>query len=219
MTDWKNAVGAIVFAAAVLGGLNFYSRHRVDLVYVEIGDGRQPAAVRRELDLSHLDGLALSQKINERLVGDAQVMTADGRVGLRLGQFVIEGEDGRKRLACSRYDRIEMVFMAEGVADAGQVPMMVVEGNCQVSEENLSWIRPIWIPVGEITTSVPGNKDLNFYDHEPVSVRFTAMGSVWPQQWVLKGVRLFSSAGPGTELVISNSEIRNANPRSIILQW
>lgn len=214
-----HAAVSFLFIATVGMGVFFQSQHRTQVVLIEFGEGRGPAAVNRALDLSHLDGMALSKRINERLIGDAHILNRNDSIGIELGQFVTEGRDGKKRLACSIYSKIEMIFIGEGIGEGGAQPHMVVAGPCNFSDKNISWMEPIWIPYKTILEDPPGNKEIRFYDSEPVELSFSNMTSEWPSLWVLKAIRLYSEKQPTHEIIVSHDEIRKAAPKSIVLQW
>src|SRR5690349_17345966 len=121
-------LGALLFACLVVGASVYTSRQYFGVIYVDLGDGRGPAAIRKTYDVSGLEGIALSKKIHDRLVGDARVMKRESEVGIELGQFVVEGASGRKQITCSVYDRVQMVFIGENEANNGHSPEMLVEG-------------------------------------------------------------------------------------------
>jgi hypothetical protein len=209
----------VLFFIAVAGFASYsVSSRNFGVVYVDLGDGRGPAAIRRAYDVSDLDGLALSKKINDRLVGDAKILKKDGAIGLELGQFVTE-VGSRKQLACSVYNRVQMVFQAEGEAVSGHAPEMLVEGDCLTADNNVMWMKPIWIPTNEILRSPTSTNDLSFYDQDPVSLKFTYIGDQWPTRWVLTSLRLYHSGKPGGDVIIDRKEVRAASPKSILLEF
>lgn len=218
MESRLQALGILVFVAVAGWAAHSINSRNFGVVYVDLGDGRGPAAVRRAYDVSHLDGLALSKKINDRLVGDAKVLRKDGAIGLELGQFVTEVGQ-RKQLACSVYNRIQMVFQAEGEAVSGHAPEMLVEGHCVTAESDVMWMRPIWIPISEILRSPTSTNDLSFYDQEPVSLKFSFIGDQWPKRWVLNSLRLYHSEKTGGDVIIDRKDVRAASPKSILLEF
>lgn len=209
----------VLFVAAVLGGAMFSSRHYFGVIYVDLGDGRGPAAIRKSYDVTGLEGLALSKKIHERLVGDAKILLREQDIGIELGQFATEVAKGRKQMACSVYDRVQMVFMGKDEATSGHAPEMLVEGPCRMAEDSPLWIAPIWIPVNEITSRPTTTAELNFFDDRKLSLRFSHMGEAWPKEWILDSIRLSDDDGGSDDIIILRSEIRQVAPDSILLTF
>lgn len=206
------AVGT--FLVAMLSGAMFSSRHYFGVIYVDVGDGRGPAAIRRSYDVTGLEGMALSKKIHERLVGDAKILQKDQSIGIELGQFVTN-----RKIACLVYDRVQMVFVGENEATAGEAPQMLVEGPCRTADESPLWIAPIWIPVDEIVSRPTTTAEINFFDDRKLSLKFSHIGDQWPKRWVLDSVRLSDDQDISNEIIVQRSEIRQAAPQSILLTF
>ncbi len=218
MEEKLGQLGVVGFVAvAALAGY-LASTKPYGVVYVDLGDGRSPAAVRKTYDVSDLDGMALSKKINERLVGDAHVLQKEGAIGLELGQFVSQ-VGNTKRLSCAIYNKVQLVFMAEGEANSGHAPEMLVEGDCLTAKEKVMWMQPIWIPVADVLSRPTTTNDISYYESDPVSLKFTYVGSEWPKRWVLNSVRLYHTDKAEKDVVVDNAEIRAASPDSILLEF
>ncbi len=204
----------------LVAGLSAYmtANRPYGVIYVDLGDGRGPAAVRRAYDVSALEGKALSRKVNEQLIGEAHIIRQDAKIGLELGQFVTDYK-GKKVLACQIYDSIEMIFLSEGEASHGMVPQMSVEGACRNSGEKLLWMQPIWIPVADLLSRPTTTSVIDFFDDEPVSLRFGNIGDEWPRRWVLNRLILRDEDRPGEDLTIDRNAIRSANPSSLLLEF
>lgn len=215
MKSW--AVLSFVLVGAL--GIGFVLTRPYGVIYVDLGEGRGPAAVRRAYDVSELQGLALSKKINERVVGASHLLRRDDAVGIELGQFVTEDSESKKLLACSVYDRIDLVFRAQGVAVNGEVPEMRVSGDCRTNPDDIQMMRPIWVPVNEVLKAPTSLQQFSFHDAEPVNLEFTNVGDDWPKQWVLHSLRLYNSRQPASEVAIDRNEIRMAAPDSIFLEF
>ncbi len=192
------------------------------VIYVDLGNGRGPAAIRRSYDVSDLAGLALSKKIHERLVGDAHLLRRENEIGIELGQFVSDGpRPGQKLLTCSIYDRVQLVFIGEGEATSSHPPEMLVEGPCQNSAERVLWIEPIWIPYAEILGRPTTTGEMNYFDQDSfkLSLRFAYLSDQWPQRWVLDSIRLYSQERKADDIIIERAAIRQAAPKSLVLNW
>ena len=212
-------LGVVFFLAIFACGIYFSKNRPFGVIYIDLGDGRGPAAIRRAYDVSTLEGKALSRKVNEQLVGEAHVLKEGQKIGLELGQFVTEVK-GQKLLACSVYDRVEMVFYSDGEASSGEVPQMSVEGKCRNSGNKVMWMQPIWIPTAELLNRSPASTSaVDFFDGEPVSLRFTNVGDQWPHRWILNKVTLYDDQKTGQTITIERSAIRAANPSSLLLEF
>lgn len=210
-----------IFALALVAGLYGGARSWKGVVYLadsRSNSGRNPAAIKRELDFSRLDGAELVTATQKRLVTAAKTIMQDGLVGVELGHFVTRDEHGERRLACdSFYNRITLRFDAEGIASAGEKPAMEIDGPCQTSSKDIASIEPIWIPVEKIMENRPADMDIDFY--EGVKFKFDHMGSQWPVSWSLQSVRLYNSTESRHEVKISSRELREIRQRPFVVNW
>lgn len=184
-------------------------------------NARNPAAIRRDLDFSRLDGAELITASQKRLVTAARVILEHDDMGLELGHFVTRGEDGERQLACDYYDRVSLRFEAEGIAESGEKSVMEVDGPCRTGND-ITRIDPIWIPVQRILGERPTNMDLTYPDVpalEGISFHFDHMGTQWPSRWALQMVRLYHEDEPGREVTISERDLREILDRPVILNW
>lgn len=219
MEKKMKSLSVVVFVLAGLAGWYLAELNKTDVIYVDLGNGRGPAAIRQSFYVGGLNGLALSKKIHDRVVGDAHILNRDGEMGIELGQFVTEDKNSRKVLACSLYDRVELQFIGEGVASHGESPRMVIQSDCRISTNDIKWMEPIWVPTSEILSQPTSVKQMSFLDKQAVSFQFTEVGDEWPVTWVLESLRLYNSEQPEVEVAIDRSEIRQVAPNSIILEW
>lgn len=222
MTSRSQTLGAILFVGLALWSAIKVAEQPYGVIYVDLGNGRGPAAVRRSYDVSDLAGLALSKKIHERLVGDAHLLYRENEVGIELGQFVTDGDrPGAKRLTCSIYDRVQLVFNGDGEATSSHPPEMLVEGPCLNSAERVLWIEPIWIPYGEILGRPTTTGEVNYFDQDSfkLSLRFAYMSEQWPKRWVLDSIRLYNQERKVDDIIIERAAIRQAAPKSLVLNW
>ena len=214
-----------VFALAILGGFFVATTSFRGLIYVHsdyFNNGRNPAAIRRSFDFSHLEGSALQLASRRRLVTDAQVVLAEsGMVGVELGHFLTRDDSGRQVFACEFYDRVSMRFEAEGVADGGEKPGMVVEGPCSVPlAEDLNRMAPIYIPVARIMGMPAADSEaLTFPDIAGVQYKFSSVGTQWPRHWILQGIRLFNQHEPTRDISIGAAEMRKISSKAISIQF
>ena len=180
------------------------------------GNRRGPAAIRRVFDFSRLEGGALRLASQRRLVSDARVILADANVGVELGHFVTRGADGSRLFACEYFDRLEIQFEGEGVAESGEKATMKVDAPCLMGQD-LNRISPIWIPVARILSQKPADMDLSFADN--VKFRFENIPSSWPKTWIMTSVTIFNSQEGGREITISREEMVDIAERPLRMTW
>lgn len=220
------AVGFLFFAAATLIGFSVGKKTWRGTVYLtdgtlgnQVGNDRTPAAIKRELDFSKLDGAELLSATQKRLVTDARAIIHEGSVGIELGHFVTRDEDGQRRLACdSVYNRLTLEFAGEGVATAGEKPEMSVDAPCAVAKENLASIAPVWIPVAEVVKETASSDWQRSYG-DGVNIQFSHMVGAWPMEWSLRSVRLYHTAQPEAQLSINESELRELREKPFKMNW
>lgn len=213
---------AALFVVALVAGLYGGSKSWNGVVYLADGsrfqNGRTPAAIKRELDFSKLEGAELITATQKRLVSAARTIIQNGLVGVELGHFVTRDSNGQRHLACdSAYDRILLRFEADGIASAGEKPIMEIDGPCRSSLDDISRIEPIWIPFEKILDIRPANMDLDFY--QDVKFRFDNMGETWPLSWNLQYVRLYNSHESNREVSISAKQIREIRESPFVVHW
>jgi hypothetical protein len=190
--------------------------------------GRSPAAIHKSLEVSQIDGAELIQSSSSRLVATARIILKDSDLGLELGHFVTHNGQGGRLLACDYFDRIEMTFDGEGVADSGNKPVMRIEGPCRTGDD-VTRIEAIWIPVGKILNEKPSDMELSF--SEGVNFNFENMSSEWPERWVLQSVRMKHQAAsasapalaPEKDLLMTETELSVAGgvagQNKLALDW
>ena len=182
-------------------------------------DTRNPAAIRRELDFSRLDGKELITATQNRLVKAARVIMHDELLGVELGHFVTRSDDGQRKLACdSQYNRITLKFEAEGIAEAGEKTLMVIDGPCKTGEKDITSIEPVWIPVAKILQQKPADMDFS-HDEGATKVHFENMGTQWPLRWSLQSVRLYNNAAATKEVAISARDLREIRKSPLVVNW
>lgn len=211
-----------IFAFSVIGGYMAGGKSWNGVVYLTDGtlvsNTRNPAAIKRELDFSRLNGAELITATQKRLVTAARTIAKEGLMGVELGHFVTRDVNGQRRLACDAfYNRLTLRFDADGIASAGEKPTMEIDGPCQSSHKDIAAIEPIWIPVSKIMSTPPTNADLDFY--EGVKFKFDHMGGNWPVRWNLRSVRLYNSQEEGREVNITANELQELRKKPFTVDW
>ncbi len=187
------------------------------MIYVYMGNSRQPAAIPKNFDFSNLHGSDLRMASKKRLLEDAKIVRNDQSVGVELGHFVEMGDSGQREFACQRYNKIEMIFYAVGMAESGDVPEMTVEGPC-VMTSDLNRISTIWIPNMIAKQQKTTISELQLFDERPVFVKFQNVGHDWPTEWALQSIRMFSSERT-TELAFGSDEVKRFSQNRIKFNW
>ncbi|MNJ91221.1 hypothetical protein D3C87_88680 [compost metagenome] len=162
---------------------NFYSTpYRIN---------RDPAAIGKVFDFSHLKGEKLQEAVKQRLLAGFTLKKGPEGAGIGLGHFVFLDQAGERKLACQEFSKITLTFEGDGASVAGDRPVMDVEGACEYSAD-MSRINPLWIPVAQILGEKAGDGDFQFNEGNPVAIRFMNIPDEWPRTWILKSVKLMN---------------------------
>jgi hypothetical protein len=193
-------------------------------------NGRFPAAIRKDLDFSRLNGAELMSASQKRLLTAARVITTQKNVGIEFGQFIIRSSDGQRQLACDFYDRVRVRLQAEGVAVSGERPEIEINAPCATSSD-LALTEPIWIPAEEIMSGEAADGDAKFGSDDNSSsesvratleqtlFRFKNMARHWPKRWAVTEVTLYRESEPGREIHVDQSDMKDFNRKPLIVTW
>ena len=211
-----------VFSMMVVGGMYAGSHSWNGVVYLTDGtianNTRNPAAIKREIDYSRLDGAELMSSTQSRLVTAAKVIVKEGLVGVELGHFLTRDVNGQRSLACDgTYNRMTLRFDAEGIASAGEKPSMEIDAPCVTSRKDATSIDAVWIPVAKILASRAVNAEVDSSDG--VKLKFIDMSGSWPVSWSLQSVRLYNNQEPGRELSIGSRELHELRAKPFVMNW
>ncbi len=111
-------------------------------------------------DFLPMEGRVLHQPLDQQMFENVRFVNRENGLGVQLAHFLVRDQYGRRQLACraqSRpglYDRVDLSFAGVGVSDNGEIPKMTVDALC-FSEDELSSLSPIWIPMADIYQSEP----------------------------------------------------------------
>ncbi len=180
--------------------------------------GRVPAAIRKDLDFSRLNGAELMMASQKRLLTAARVVMEKDVVGIEFGQFIIRSEEGQRQLACDYYDRVRVRFEADGMASDGEKPHMEVNAPCATSSD-LARTEPIKIPAGEIVSGRAVDGEATFSSVERTSFKFSHMMDQWPRRWALTEVTLYRESEPGREVHVDQEDMREFQKKPIVIGW
>lgn len=179
---------------------------------------RDPAAIKKVYDFSHLQGSALAYATKQRLLEGAKAIRQDQDISVELGHFVIRGETGEKEFACQRFSKVVMSFEGEGVATAGSLPQMEVEGQCEISND-INTMAAVWIPVSRILGEPATDWEFDFREGRPTKLKFLNVSENWPRIWRLKSVQLIDPTGVYGEVSIPSQEVNDMLSKPFILQF
>lgn len=228
MRSFGGYISVAVFFAAIVAGVYSGSRSWDGVVYLTDGtianNSRNPAAIKRELDFSRLDGAELIMATQKRLVTAAKVIVRQGLIGVELGHFVTRDSTGQRRLACDgTFNRLTLRFDADGMASAGEKPFMEIDAPCVPSSSDITSIEPIWIQVEKLLEGRAVDAEVNFSDG--INYKFNHMNGSWPISWSLQSVRLYSSGKTEHndetrhEVSISARELKEIRNRPFVMNW
>jgi hypothetical protein len=179
---------------------------------------RDPAAIKKVYDFSHLEGSALDFAAKQRLLDGAKIVHDQKDVGVELGHFVIMGEDGQKVFACQRYSKVILSFEGDGVATSGELPHMEVEGTCEISND-INSIAAVWIPVSKILGEPVGDGEFDFREGHPAKLKFANVSDQWPKLWLLKSLRLVDPSGTNGEVSLPSSELKQILKKPFVVEF
>lgn len=201
---------AALFCFCFLTGLAM-----IHLTSPESQVNRDPASIGKIYDFSNLSGNELRVAAKKRLMAGFEIRRGEGNQQVALGHFIFVDSHGDKKFACQEFNKINLVFEAEGVSVSGSSPRMEVEGACSYSGD-VSRIDPLSIPVAKILGEKALDGDFNFNDGHAVSLRFTNLPEDWPKTWVLKQVQLKRDDSPDALTVESDEVARYVGHPTVI---
>lgn len=209
---------AFKFSAMLVGGalLCIFS-FQIGSKFVSISSDRSPAAIPPgTYDFSHLDGTALTQVAQERLLSGLKVVSVGHSHGLQLGHFITKNLAGQAAHACDIYEQVELVFFAGGMAVNGDSPKMTVIGAC-LPTENMNFISPIMISIDKIIETSAQDKEISDFSDSAISVKFENVSDSWPKIWILQSAKLISSQSG--ELKVDENDIRRLLGKAPYMDW
>lgn len=219
MKSFTNALGiALFFFCGVM--LSWYSKQFPDANSVTIVSrpSRDPAAIKKVYDFSHLEGTALNYAAKQRLLDGVKMIKDKQDIGVELGHFVIRGEGGAKAFACQRYSKVILTFEGDGVAVGGELPQMEVEGTCEISSD-INSIAAVWIPVSRIIGEPVADGEFDFREGHPAKLKFANVSDQWPKTWMLRSVKLVDPSGSHGEVSVPTSELNGIMKKPFVVQF
>ncbi len=209
MGKFVNAMGLFVVCFAI--GF-FFLKNKTSENFIN----RDPAAIRGQFDISHLQGEKLNLAIKQRLLTGFEVRKTTEGASIALGHFVFLDSAGQKKLACHAYGSVVLTFEAEGMTVGGEKPEMQIEGRCE-SSLDMARINPLQLPIAKIVGEAPGDGEFHFNEGSGVTIRFANVAESWPKTWLLKGIQLKGDSQ--APVVIESEEVAQLLGHPVVLSW
>lgn len=145
-------------------------------------------------DLTELEGKDFNRGFKQALVQGLQVQRGKETLGLSWGLFLLKSENGSKVYACEKYPNMEMVLKAEGIANSGNIPTLILRGPCRASDDGQK-IRSWPIPLKDLYKHVRENPMWRVpLDGREESFVISArdLYEEWPEIWNVVGLKLYN---------------------------
>ncbi len=210
MKNYFQAFG--LFAVCALVGYGIISLNSQDSLIA-----RDPAAINKTFDFSHLRGSDLEFAVKQRLLAGVELQKENGDQGISFGHFVFVDASGQKKFACQEFNKINLTFVADGMATSGEAAEMVVQGNCEFSSD-ATRINPLWIPVAKILNEKVADGEYNYQQTSNVSVKFDNVSDEWPKTWLLKSIELKKENSAET-MSIQGDEVSKVLGRPFVIKF
>ncbi len=211
-------IAGVLFLGAILIGTQISMKSWNGMVYWYPESERQPAAIKKVFDFSHLEGGALKLASHKRLLADANVIETDDSFGIDLGHFVIKGPDNLRRFACDIYNKVELTFESADMSVNGEPSIMKVSADCKVNKD-MNRIQTLWIPMKQILEQKEGDLELQLISKEKILFTFSNIGDRWPRAWMLSHIKMYSELNTSRFLEVQQEEMRSILERPLTLVW
>lgn len=145
-------------------------------------------------DLSDLSGKDFQKAFKMALVQGFQIQKNSQGLGLALGLFLVQSRNGSKVYACEKYPNIEIILNAEGIANSGNIPSLMIRGPCLASEDGQK-IQALAIPLKGLYNNLRENPMWrvplgNRGDSFMISAQY--LYNEWPTNWNVMKVKLYN---------------------------
>lgn len=169
----------------------------------DIAIQRDPASINGKLfQISTLSTAQIRNQIHQTIKIQP---TVAGQKTVRL--------EGFSSALCKTYPTVELQFVADGVAVAGEFPHMNVTAPCEAGQDPAE-MASIVLPVGRILAEKPRNAEFRF-DGFKSRVEFTHSSDTWPRTWILKTVLFKSDLGKNKTVHLDKNESGDLISKSV----
>ena len=157
-------------------------------------EGQVHSAERsRNYDLSEYEGKELLKAAKVSMVEGLQLKKTNDSVGLSWGQFLIKNESGGKVYACEKFPNFEMTLEADGIANSGNIPRIILRGNCLSSDDGRT-ISAFMIPLRGLHEKLRANPvyrvEAGAGSGESFFLSAQYLFGEWPRYWNVIGLKL-----------------------------
>jgi hypothetical protein len=188
------------------------------MVYWYPENYRNPAAINRVFDFSHLEGSALMMASQKRLLEDARVVETEDQVGIELGHFVVKDSRDNRKFACDVYNKLELRFESADMSVSGDPSVMYIEADCN-ADKNTNKIQTLWIPMQKILQEKEGDIELQFPNQSKAHFKFQNIGDRWPRAWTLTKIRMYNEFEVSVSLEMDHEQMKKISDRPVTLIW
>jgi hypothetical protein len=155
---------------------------------------REPASINGKV--FQISSLSADQ-IRAQLTKKIHIQpTMNGKKSVRL--------EGFSSALCKTYSTIELQFVADGVAVAGEFPHMNVKAPCEAGQDPAE-MASIVLPVDRLLAEKPRNAEFHFDGFSP-RIEFTNSSDSWPRTWILQTVIFKSETGKTKTVRLDKNE-------------
>ena len=140
-------------------------------------------------------------------------------------QSVVVGEkslqlSGFSSSLCKTYGFIELQFVADGMAVAGEAPNMTIKAPCEAGQDPAE-MASITIPIEKILSQKAKNAEFHFDGFAP-RFSFKNTEGEWPRTWVLKSVQFISGVSKSKLVRMDQNEtgeLNNSPDQLVVLEF
>ncbi|MCB0348802.1 MAG: hypothetical protein KDD37_08195 [Bdellovibrionales bacterium] len=137
---------------------------------------RAPAALSGSFSWQEADN-----RQREKILSVAEILKKDSNYIVNLG-------DTADVSMCSKYQYVNIEFVADGVAVSGNKPTLVFFTKCNASSETIS----VFIPRGELMQRPAQATSFEYNGEQTVSVKVENVIGFWPETWVVNKISFYN---------------------------
>lgn len=148
-------------------------------------------------DLSQSTGPTFQKAFKYQTLKNAHLQKNSDSSTIQIGLFLVQDDQGKAVPMCEKYQTIDYIFSADGVAVSGKLPTMILRVPCVVDFDNRH-TAAFKIPFSDIFQGPlhPNTiKVSNSVTQEQGSLFIYNELSEWPQDWVWTGLKLYGKDG------------------------
>ncbi len=170
-------------------------------LYIYLDSSSSADGVRNIASVGGEKNMALSKdllgkELQKAIVHLSQVKATEQEIEFFLGPALLTGPGGAPVLACDRYQKVDMLFIAGEVAFHGHSPVLSMQADCRTeAHDNSPRTGPFVIPRKQIV-SAPLNQKL-FRSEKGDLFLFRHVQIRWPKKWTLSRLRFFDDKKGG----------------------